>query len=122
MPIPECLNSALATGWHDIGAKTLPEAVYLAHIQLLKERTSINAMIRYQFGDTDNNAHMVGSRYAQGRGRYIVMNRTSNDVYHFRISDTGMVYARLQNDEEQIYTPYVHYASGVVTLQPTYDP
>ena len=85
------LNSALVlTGWHDIGAATLPEAVYLAHIQLLKDR---------------NNAHMIGSRYAQNRGRYIVMNRTSNNVYHFRVSDTGMVYAQLKADEEQVYTP-----------------
>ena len=99
-------NSALVlTGWHDIGATTLPEAVYLAHIQLLKDRASINAMIRYQQDNTDNNAHMIGSRYAQNRGRYIVMNRTSNNVYHFRVSDTGMVYAQLQAGEEQVYTP-----------------
>lgn len=99
-------NSALAvTGWHDLGATSIQEAVYLAHTELLPDRKSINAMVRYQQGGTDNSVHIIGSRYSNTRGRYIVTTRTSNDVYHFRISDTGMVYARLLADEEKMYFP-----------------
>ena len=99
-------NSALViAGWHDLGAASMQEAVYIAHTELLSDRKSINAMVRVQYSGTDNSVHIIGSRYSQSRGRYIATSRTTNDVYHFRVTDTGLVYGKLQSVDEQVYTP-----------------
>lgn len=92
------LNSALVvTGFHNIGATSLADAVFKAHSQLLSDGKSINAMVSYVSSDASSNIHIIGSRLYANRGRYIACNRTNDDVYIFRITtESAMVYYKIQ--------------------------
>lgn len=77
------------TGWYQPGANSISEAVSYAH-NLLKDRQSINAVVKYSASESDNSLHIIGSKYNQYRGRYLAMNRTTDTVYSFRATDSGM--------------------------------
>ena len=98
----DTLNSALVvTGFHNIGATSLADAVFKAHSQLLTDGKSINAQVSYISGDSLNSVHIMGSRLYANRGRYIACSRTNDDAYVFRITtESAMVYCKIQTDPD----------------------
>ena len=87
--VNELNQNMVITGWYQPGANSISEAVSYAH-NLLQDHQSINAIVRYSVSGSDNSLHIIGSKHNQARGRYLAMNRTTDIVYSFRVTDSGM--------------------------------
>lgn len=94
----------MVTGFYNLGANNLADAVFKAHSQLLDDGNSINAQVSYISGSSSNSIHIMGSRLYANRGRYIACSRTNDDAYIFRITtESGMVYQKIQTDGDFKY-------------------
>ena len=99
--VSELNQKMVITGYYDPGIASVSEAISYVHNTLLGSRQSVNAIIRYTSGSSDNTLHVIGSKYSQYRGRYLAMNRTTDTVYSFRATDSGFEETEIQNVTNQ---------------------
>lgn len=81
-------------------------ATYWVQTTLLKNRQSCNLMVRFdtENGGTDT-AHVIGSKFSETRGRFILLTRATTTVYACRMSDDGMVFNLVEQDSNSITYP-----------------